>query len=189
MLLRMTNDRLVGASLSFGIFICHPEELQATTGRSFYHIDAHLPSGTNQRPIGCLLGPGIHILDLDLNDLHDVFFRELTDFGFAWLFGSGCDIGCFLEQNGGRRRLGNEGKRFVFIDGDNNREDISGLFLSGGVKFFAERHDVDTVLTQGGSNRRCWVCLPGRDLKLDRCYDFLCHFLSFLFPGSRAVKK
>ena len=56
-------------------------------GRLFYHIDAHLPSGTDQRPVSGLFGAGIHILNLDLNDLHDVIFRELPDFGFARLFG------------------------------------------------------------------------------------------------------
>jgi hypothetical protein len=153
------------------------DELQASTGWLFYHIDPHLPSSTYQGPIGGFLGAGVHILDLDLNDRHDVFFRQLADFRFAGLFGAGRDIRGFLQQDRCRWRFGDEGKRFIFINGDNDRQNIASLFLSSGVKLFAERHDINTVLTQGGSNRRCWVRLPGRDLKLNRCDDFLCHVL------------
>ncbi len=119
--------------------ICHPDELQASTGRLFYHINSHLPSGTYQGPIGGFLGSCVHVLNLDLNDLHDVFFRQLANLRFARLFGARRNIRGFLQQDGCRRRLGDEGKRFIFIDGDNDRQNIAGLFLSNGVKLFTNK--------------------------------------------------
>jgi len=82
--------------------------------------------------------------------------------------------------------FGDEGKRLIFGDGDNDRQNIARLFLGGGVNSLQNAMMFNTVLTQGGSQPAALVCLPGRDLKLI-VRLLLCHFLVFLFPGTPAL--
>src|SRR5205807_1473754 len=87
------------------------------------------------------------------------------------------DVGGFLQQNRRGRTLGDESKRFVFENGDHNRKNVAGLFLGGGVKFFAERHDVDAARSERGADRRRRVRLTGGNLQFDVSYNFFCHKL------------
>jgi hypothetical protein len=52
------------------------------------------------------------------------------------------------------------------------------LFLGGGVKFFAKRHDVDATRSERGANRWRWVRLTGGNLQFDLSYDFFSHWKS-----------
>jgi hypothetical protein len=47
--------------------------------------------------------------------------------------------------------------------------------LGLGIKRFAEFHDIDTVLSERGANRRAGVGLTGRNLQLDIGIYLLCH--------------
>jgi len=49
------------------------------------------------------------------------------------------------------------------------------LFLSGGIKFFAERHDVDAARTERSADGRRGVGLASRDLQFDVSNDFFSH--------------
>ena len=94
------------------------------------------------------------------------------------LFGSlepAAMLAAFFKQNGGGRTFGDEGERLVFEDGDHDRENVAGLFLGGGVKFLAERHDVNAARTQCGSHRRSRVRLARGNLQFDLSYFFFGH--------------
>src|SRR4029453_388646 len=85
----------------------------------------------------------------------------------------------FLEEDGGRRRLRDEGEGAVLEDRDLHGRDATVLLRRLRVERLAELHDVDAVLAQGGTDRRRRVGLPARDLQLDECQDFLRHQSSF----------
>src|SRR5207302_7069529 len=55
------------------------------------------------------------------------------------------------------------------------RQNVAGLFLGRGVKFLAKRHDVDAARSERGTNWRCGVRLPRRNLQFDLSYDFFRH--------------
>src|SRR5438046_1955012 len=74
-----------------------------------------------------------------------------------------------------RWALRNEGERFVLKNSDHDWQNVAGLFLGGGVKFFAERHDIDAPWPQRSADWWCRVRLPRRDLQFDVSYDFLGH--------------
>jgi len=90
------------------------------------------------------------------------------------------DAGLFHDEVARRWLLGFEGEASVGIDGDLYRNFeahlLFGLFIEG----FAELHDVDPALTQGGTYRRGRVRLAGRDHQLELFSYFLCHRLSLL---------
>ena len=114
-------------------------------------------------------------LRLRLHDVHDLFARDFADLRLVRLFRTGGDVGGFLQQNRRGRTFGDEGERFVFENRDHDRKNVAGLFLGGGVKFLAERHDVDAARSERRADGRRGVRLPGRDLQFDVSYYFFCH--------------
>ena len=98
------------------------------------------------------------------------------------LFGSlepAAMLAAFLNKHRGRRALGDESEGLVFVDSDDDRKDVAGLLLGGGIKFLAERHDVDAARTERGADGRRGIGLAGRDLQFDVSYDFFSHFVRF----------
>ena len=94
------------------------------------------------------------------------------------LFGSfepAAMFAAFFKQHRGRRALGDEGERLVLKNGDDDRKNVAGLLLGGGVKFLAERHDVDAARSERGADGRRGVRLPGGDLQFDVSDDFFSH--------------
>ena len=83
-----------------------------------------------------------------------------------------------LDQDGGRRALGDERERAVLVDRDHDRDHRAGVGLRLGVERLAELHDVDAVLAERGADRRCRAGLAANGLQLDLCEDFLCHVSS-----------
>src|SRR5690606_6090143 len=79
-------------------------------------------------------------------------------------------------QEAGGRRLGDEGKGTVGIDGD-LRRDRRALFkaVGRGVERLAEFHDVDAALTQRRADRRRRIGGAGGHLKVDVTFDLLGH--------------
>ena len=121
----------------------------------------------------------IKILSLRFHDVHDLFARDFADFRFVRLLRTSGDVGRFLQQNRSGRTFGDESERLVFKNRDYDREDVAGLFLGGGVKFLAERHDVDAARSERGANGRRRVRLAGRDLQFDVSDYFFCHWESW----------
>jgi len=62
-----------------------------------FHFDAHLASGANQSPVRSLFRAGIHIFNLQFNDIHHLLFRQLGDLRLIRFFRTRRDI-CRLLQ-------------------------------------------------------------------------------------------
>ena len=60
----------------------------------------------------------------------------------------------FLISSAAGGVFGDEGERAVLVDRDLDRDDVAALGLRRGVVRLAELHDVDAVLTEGGTDRR-----------------------------------
>src|SRR5207248_4429071 len=82
-----------------------------------------------------------------------------------------------LDQDGGGRRLRDEGEGAILEDSDLDRGDASVLVARLRVERLAELHDVDAVLAECRADRRRRVRLPARDLELDQRENFLGHLL------------
>src|SRR5690606_16502769 len=101
-----------------------------------------------------------------------------------------CDAGSLLDQLGGRRGLGDERERAVFVDRDLHGNHIASLRLGRGVVGLAELHDVHTVLTQRGSHGWCGVRGASLDLKFDQTSNLLlrgCHVWVLLLLEATGV--
>ena len=151
-------------------------------------LDTHLAGCAAESTECGLFAAGIHVLHLDFDEIHDLLLGELGHLDLVWLLGAGSDTGSLLEENSCWGLLGDEGEALVFVDRDDNRENIPGLLLSCCVELFAESHDVHTLLTERGTYWRRWIGLSGRDLKLDLSCDFFGHGLGFCL-GSCLVLK
>ena len=112
---------------------------------------------------------------LGLHDVHDLFARDFADLYLVRFFRTGSDVRRFLQKNRRGRTLGDEGERLVFENGDHDGENVAGLFLGGGVKFLAERHDVDATRSERGADGRRRIGLSGGNLQFDVSYDFFGH--------------
>src|SRR5690606_7947730 len=84
-------------------------------------------------------------------------------------------VGGFFEQNGGGRRLQDEGEALVREDRDDDRQNHAVLVLGLGVEFFAERHDVDALSAEGGAHGRSRIGGAGGELEADVTLNFLGH--------------
>src|SRR6059058_5231500 len=92
-----------------------------------------------------------------------------------------------LDQDGGRRRLGDEVERAVLVDRDLDGDDAAVLLRRLRVEGLAELHDVDAVLAERRADRRRGVRLPARDLELDEGENLLGHqsiFFTWSKPSS-----
>ena len=167
-----------------------------------FNLDAHLAGSATKGTECSFLALGIHVLHLDLHEIHDLLLSELGHLDFVRLLGTGSYPGGFLQENSGGRLLGDECKGFVLINRDDYWENVTGLLLRGCVELFTESHDIDTLLTERRTDRRRWIGLSGGDLKLDLSCDFFGHGSSFkkvverdsriflpTFPEKKGVNK
>src|SRR3954454_7184823 len=122
---------------------------------------------------------GVQVGHLRLGDLAHLVAAEAPDLLAVRLAGALLDAQRLLDQDGRRRRLGDEGERAVLEDRDLDRRDAPVLGLRLGVERLAELHDVHAVLAERGTDRRRRVRLSARDLELDQCENFLGHQSSF----------
>ncbi|MPN39897.1 hypothetical protein SDC9_187431 [bioreactor metagenome] len=89
---------------------------------------------------------------------------------------TGLDTSSLLDQDGCRRGLHHAGERLVRVGGNDNRNRQARLDALGlGVERLAEFHDVQTALTQRGTDRGRRIRLASRHLQLDIAYNFLGH--------------
>src|SRR3972149_5743663 len=129
------------------------------------------------------LDRGGQVLDVQINHLE---FCDLLDLGAGnrpailplgrlASFLDPCGLQQENRRGGGLRE---EGERPVRVDGDDHRDDHP--FLGGRLRVegLAELHDVDPVLSEGGTHRGGRIRLSRRDLELDLRDDFLRHDVS-----------
>ena len=74
--------------------------------------------------------------------------------------GSGLDAACLLDEQSGRRSLGDEGKAAVRVHGDDDRDHHTHIALGALVEVLGELTDVNAVLTQCEAYRGSRVALP-----------------------------
>jgi len=95
------------------------------------------------------------------------------------LFLFGCrslrDVRGALQQDGGRRRLGDERVGPVGIDRHDDRDDEALVLCGPRIEVLAEVHDVHALRTERGPNGRRRRRLAGRDLKLRHRLNFFGH--------------
>src|SRR6478736_6504507 len=129
-------------------------------------VDAHRAGGAGDDARRHLLVVGVEVFHLLTGDLEDLVARELGDLGLVRLARA-------LGDAGGLRGLRHEGERAVLVDRDLDRDDVAALGLRRGVVRLDELHDVDAVLTEGGTDGRGGGGLTGLDLQLDEAGDLL----------------
>src|SRR6266496_5733402 len=138
-------------------------------------FEAHLAGGAGNDAEGGFVVARVEVFALGVHDLHDLLARDFADLRLVWFFGSGGDVGRFFQQDGRRWTFRDEGERLVFKNSDHDRENVAGLFLGGGVKFFAERHDVNAARAERGADGRRRVRLTSGNLEFDVSYNFFGH--------------
>src|SRR5690606_17111526 len=97
------------------------------------------------------------------------------------------DAGRLLQQHGRRRRLCNEAEGTISVNGDFHRDDGASLIGGAGVEILAEAHDVQLILTQGGSHRARRARLARRHLELDHTDSLFSHAPATSPPGYPAA--
>src|SRR4030095_8797194 len=146
------------------------------------HLKPHLPGSAGDDAEASFCVARVQVFALGVHDVHDLFARDLADFGLVRLLRTCGDVGCFLEQNGGWRDLCDERVRLCLKNSNDDRENVAGLFLCRGIKFFTERHDVHAARTESSAHWRRGVSLSCGNLEFDVCYDFFGHCLCSLNP-------
>ena len=90
-----------------------------------------------------------------------------------------------LDQDGGRRSLHHEGEALVGVSRDHDRDRKTRFnALCFCVEGLAEFHNVQAALTQSRTDRWRGISLTGRNLKLNKAYNFLCHLFSLRVDAS-----
>jgi len=117
-------------------------------------------------------GAGLHATMLVFAGLtaQNYEVRQSTPAGFFYFQG-------LLDQVGGRRCPGDEGKGTVFINRDIYRDDRTCLLGGSFVILFAECHDVQAVLPERRAYRGGRICLAGRYLQFNYRFYFFSHFI------------
>src|SRR5215207_4244993 len=118
---------------------------------------------------------GVEVVELALGDLADLRLRDLSDLHPVRLGGARLEADRLLDEHRRGRRLRDERERAVLVDGDDDGDRRAGIALGLRVERLAELHDVDAVLTQGGTHRRSRAGLATLGLELDAREDFLSH--------------
>jgi hypothetical protein len=115
---------------------------------------------------------GVEVAHLRRRDFTQLLLADAAD--LLALLGPAAlvDAGGLAQHVGGRRRLEYEGD---LEDGDLRRDDLPGLRGGLLVVLLAELHDVDRVLTEGGTHRRRGRCLARLQLDAHNGSDFLGH--------------
>src|SRR4051812_28198110 len=80
-----------------------------------FDLDAHLAGGSGNDAETSLLSAGVEVLGLDFNDVHHLLFGQLGHFDFVRLFGTGGNVGRFLQEHTSGWAFGDEGEGFILI--------------------------------------------------------------------------
>src|SRR5262249_40439764 len=104
--------------------------------------DTHRARGALDDALRRLDADGVEILHLQLGDLAKLSLTDLANLRLVWRAGALLDACSLLQEVCGGRRLDDEGKRAVFVDGDDGRHDAAHHSGRALVVLFAEAHDV-----------------------------------------------
>ncbi len=88
------------------------------------------------------------------------------------LFRAGLDVDGLLDQICDGRGFEDEGEGAVLEDGDEGGDDLAALVFGFGVVLVDELHDVDTMLTKGGTDGRSGVGGSGGENQFEYDFDF-----------------
>src|SRR4029079_8893347 len=115
------------------------------------NLDAHAAgSPGNDAERGLFIGR-VHVLEFQLHDVHHLLAGDFADLAFVRRLRAGRDPRGLLEQRGRGRRLRDESKRLVLVNGNDHGNDHAALIFGGSIELLAEAHDVDAVLTERGT--------------------------------------
>src|SRR5690554_794155 len=155
------------------------------------HVQAHAAGSSSDGANGCFHIGSSHVRLFGLGDFFQLSTGNSTHFLSVRTTRTALDTSCLFQQNRRRRSLGDEREAAIAVYGDNGRNRQTRFYALGlGVKRLTEFHDVNTTLTQRGTNWGTRVGLTGSNLKLDIGFNLLCHDRSpvgsnaFRLPGS-----
>src|SRR5579875_975969 len=131
------------------------------------HLHAHRTRGAGDDLLRGLDVVRVQILHLLLSDRLKLGVGDLRDLVTVRLGGTLVEVQRLLDQDGGRRLLGDERERAVLIDRDHDRDHRAGVSLRLGVERLDELHDVDAVLAERGADRGRGAGLTANRLQLD----------------------
>eukprot|EP01137_Pigoraptor_chileana_P018573 Opistho-2@78299 len=137
------------------------------------HIHAHRAGRAGDGANCCVEVGGSQVLHLGLGDFFELSARDLADLVGVRTGRALVQLDSLLDQGDRRGRLDDEGEALVSERGDDHRQRQTRLDALGlRVERLAELHDVQTALTQCGTDRRGRVGLTSWHLQLDKTDDF-----------------
>src|SRR5699024_6898328 len=140
------------------------------------HLDAHAASAAGDNFDGAIHVGRIQVRPLGCRNFLELAAGNATHFVLERVSGTFGDTGRLFQQHGCRRRLLDERKTAIRVDGNDHRHRQAGFYiLRLSIERLAELHDVNAVLAERRPYRRAWIGLCGRYLQLDIAADFLCH--------------
>src|SRR3984957_20900698 len=140
------------------------------------HVDAHAASAARDGAYGRIQVAGGQIRHFHLGDVLELLACHLPHLGGVRRGAAFLQAKSLGNEHGRRRRLHDEGKAAVAVYRDHywGRQSLfQGLSLR--IECLAELHDVHTLLTQRGPDRRTGVRLACGYLQLDVASYFLRH--------------
>lgn len=129
----------------------------------------------------------VEFFNFRFGDLLELVAGDASGYDGSRCLGSAFDPSGLFEQRGCRWRFYDEAERTIseYVDGGaNHHAALRGRSL---VELLDEERDVDAVLTECWSDRRCRCGFASGELKIDFCDDFPCHFA--LLPVLVSVKS
>ena len=85
-----------------------------------------------------------------------------------------------ISLDGYGRLFYNEIERFVAVNRDDDRKNLSRLVLRTCIELLAEVHDIDSLRTQCGTNRGRRIGGTTFDLQFNKCSNLFCHSFPWL---------
>src|SRR5690348_11637610 len=141
------------------------------------NFDSHIARRAHHRTHRRFYICGVQVGQLRLRDLFHLLLRHLRHLVAVWFRRSLHDSRCALQQHGSRRRLQNKSECAIAVDCHQHGKDHPiRLFLRLRIVLLAEIHDVHAVRTQRRAHGRRRRRFARRQLQLDHCLNFLCHF-------------
>src|SRR5580704_11277182 len=160
-----------------------PYDLVAPELLGFHDFQTHVASRTHHGLHRRVQICGVEIDKLNLGDFLYLLLRNFSDFVAVRLSGALHNARRAQQKNRSRRRLQNESKRAVGVNGDQHRKNHSVRFLRRfGVELLAKIHNVQAMRTERRANRRRRRSLASRKLQLDRRLNLLSYVLASKFP-------
>jgi len=142
-------------------------------------LQSHIPRRALDRPHRRFNGRGVQVGELRAGYFFNLLAGHAAHAVPIRLGRPFFHPGRLLQEVGSGRSLGDEGKRPIGVDSDNDRyRHVAGVGRLG-VERLTELHYVDAMLTERGADRGRGIGLPCRDLQLYVRGYLLCHLRVF----------